>query len=113
VKRMVINASLLTGVVVLALARHAWVVLPGLGLLAASQWVLPVALWRALEWDRYAGRVLWLRLASGYVGGAYLLSLFAGRPSTTRFWLVFAFALAVALPIVVLAGRLLLGGRRS
>jgi hypothetical protein len=72
---------------------------------------LPFLDWRG---DRANLRnVLLWKLVLTYYGLAWLVGLIASRPSHHAFWLVFATALAISAPMIVLAPKMFAEGREG
>jgi predicted membrane channel-forming protein YqfA (hemolysin III family) len=106
-KLRVFNALLFGSLAVWMLFTHPWVA-PGFALLAASQLMVPIAVWRHAK-----GRAAWasivLFLGLGYLGLACLFALMVGEPTTAGFWLVFGTVATILGPALWLFQRITLG----
>lgn len=102
-KLAVATAVMFAGATVWSLVATPWVA-PAFALLTASQ-LCSLRLQTAMSDSATALRLIYARMALMYVGFAWLLGCFVGRPDTIAFWAVFGTVCVIVAPILTVMWR--------
>jgi hypothetical protein len=104
-KASTLNAVLLGGLTLWAALIHPRLA-PGVAALATAQALLGL-FWRRSRAGRVSTAPVVAFLALSYLGLAYLSATVVGTATATRFWVVFAAAAVIFVPVALLARRLM------